>query len=916
MLRQSGVIKVYAAGWNKKETPGSKNTVLQYSIAMDKSYNPQQHEDDIYRQWEESGFFNPDNLPGDRTGESPSHPKEPYAVMMPPPNVTGVLHLGHALENTIMDTHIRYQRMRGKHALLVPGTDHSAVATQARVEDKLHNEGIENPRQHYGREGLLKLIREYAEQSKATILSQIRKMGTSADWSRLAYTFDDTRSAAVNELFIRMYNDGLIYRGYRVVNWSVAGQSTASDDELEHEERKTTLYTFTYSKEFPIPIATVQPETKLGDTAVAVHPDDARYTQYVGKTYTVDVGAKQPLTIHVIADDTVDPKYGTGAVGVTPAHSQTDFELYQRHQEIGMTQVIGADGRMTDNAGGYAGLTTTEARAKFVQWLHDNELLLKEEEISHNIALSDRFKDPVWPMPMEQWFVSIDKEIPGRGKSLKQLMKEAITTGLNGDPAQRVTVLPKRFSRVCANWIDNYRDWCISRQIWWGHRIPVWYRGSEVVASATQPDGEGWTQDPDTLDTWFSSASWTFSTLGWPEKTSDLETFHPTAWMQMGHEIIRLWLVRMILLSTYALDEVPFRNVYIHGILRDKQGRKFSKSLGNGIDPLEVIGQYGTDALRLSLIKGISPGNDARFYEDKVQDSRNFVNKLWNVARFVMMQDEKNAAEKAPDGTTTALSATLSIADRWILSRINCLTQELTEHYERSEFSMIAEKLYNFLWHEYADWYVEMSKISELHCTQRRQTLHTFLALAHPVMPFITELLAHETGMVKQGEFLMVSQWPIVDANAIDEPLEKHMSQLHQLITSIRNIRATYRIAAKEKLNVITEDIADDDQLMVEALANVYVQPNASYAVSASVTVGSITAIVPLDDVIDVDAERSRLDKEISTLEPYVASLQSKLNNAQFTNHAPKELVEQTQQLLAERRAALEHLIVSRKTLQ
>lgn len=867
---------------------------------MDKAYNPAQHEDDIYRQWEASGFFNPDNLPTDHT--------EPYAVMMPPPNVTGVLHLGHTLENTLMDTHIRYQRMRGKRTLLLPGTDHSAVATQARVEDKLHNEGIDNPRQHYGREGLLKLIREYAEQSKSTILSQIRKMGTSADWSRLAYTFDDVRSKAVNELFIRMYNDGLIYRGYRVVNWSVAGQSTASDDELEHEERATTLYTFKYSKDFPIPVATVQPETKLGDTAVAVHPDDARYKEYVGKTYTVDVGAAKPLTIHIIADEEVDPTFGTGAVGVTPAHSMTDFDIYQRHQEelkeTGLIQVIGVDGRMTENAGAYAGMTTDEARTKFVQWLRDNGLLIKEEETTHNIALSDRFKDPVWPMPMEQWFVSIEREIPGRGKSLKQLMKAAMTTGLNNDATQKVMVMPERFSRVCSSWIDNYRDWCISRQIWWGHRIPVWYRGKEVVASATQPEGNGWEQDPDTLDTWFSSAAWTFSTLGWPEKTRDLEMFHPTAWMQMGHEIIRLWLVRMMLMSTYALDQMPFRNVYIHGMLRDKQGRKFSKSLGNGVDPLDVIAKYGTDALRLSLIKGISPGNDSRFYEEKVEDSRNFVNKLWNVARFVMMQDEKASSAES-----------VSIADRWILSRLNRLTQELTDHYEQSDFNMIAEKLYTFLWHEYADWYVEMSRIPELHCSQRRHTLHTFLALAHPVMPFITELLARETGMVKPGEFLMVASWPTADGGQIDEALERHMQQLQDLITAIRNIRATYHIAAKEKLNVVATNIAGDDAVLVEQLANVFVQPNASYAVSASVTAGEYNGVIPLDGVIDVAAERARLDKDIAALEPYVKSLHAKLGNEQFTANAPKELVEQTQQLLEERSAALEHLAMSRKAL-
>lgn len=863
---------------------------------MDKAYNAQQHEDNQYAAWEQSGFFNPDNLP--------ERHREPYAVMMPPPNVTGVLHLGHALENTIMDAHVRYQRMRGKKVLLMPGTDHAAVATQARVEDNLKKSGMVNPRQELGREGLLEKIRAYAEQSKSTILSQVRKMGTSADWSRLAYTFDETRSKAVNELFIRMYNDGLIYRGYRVVNWSIVGQSTSSDDELEYTERETTLYTFRYAKDFPISIATVLPETKLGDTAVAVHPDDPRYRDFIGKVYTVDIGAAEPLQIHIIGDEAVDPAFGTGAVGVTPAHSQTDFEIYQRHPDIGLKHVVGTDGTMTKLAGRYAGLPYKEARTQFVEWLRAEGLLQEEKPLVHNVALSDRFKDEIYAMPMEQWFVSIDREIPGRGKSLKQLMKEAIGNGLNSDPTQKVTIVPERFARVCSNWVDNYRDWCISRQIWWGHRIPVWYRGEEVVASAVQPEGDGWKQDEDTLDTWFSSASWTFSTLGWPEHTKDLQTFHPTAWMQMGHEIIFLWLVRMILMSTYALQVVPFRNVYIHGILRDKQGRKFSKSLGNGIDPLDVIKEYGTDALRFSLIKGIAPGSDARFYEDKVADARNFVNKLWNVSRFIAAQE------------VTAEQSTPSLADHWILSRLHTLVQELTAHHEAYEFSPIAEKSYDFVWHEFADWYIEMAKLKTTPSIKHREVLYTVLALLHPVIPFVTDTIAREIKMPLTHGALIVAEWPKANAEHINPELEKRMAMLQQLVTDIRNLRREYRIAPGQQLDVFSTEMPEEEKALVSHLARVQFVAERTHTTAAHIVTGNWKLTMPLDGVIDVAHEKKRIETHIAEIQTHCTSVESKLNNEKFMANARQDIVEQTRALYAQRQDELAQLKKSLAALQ
>lgn len=830
---------------------------------MEKAYNPKQYEDTLYKKWEESGYFNPDNLPGER---------EPYAIMMPPPNVTGVLHLGHALENSLMDIQVRFQRMNGKAALLVPGTDHAAVATQARVEDNLKKEGIANPREHFGREGLLEKIREYAEDSKATILNQIRKMGTSADWSRLAYTFDEERSRVVSEVFKKMYDDGLIYRGHRIVNWSVEGQSTASDDELEYKERTTTLYTFKYAKDFPIPIASVLPETKLGDTAVAVHPEDERYKQYIGQTFTVDVGAQKPLTIHIIADEHVDPKYGTGALGVTPAHSMADFEMYEKQPEIGLIQVVGTDGKMTAAAGeAYAGLPYKEAREKFVQWLRSEGLMIAEEEITHNVSLSDRFKDEIWALPMDQWFIDVNKEIPGRGKSLKALMREA---------AEKIDITPDRFAKVYTHWIDNLHDWCISRQIWWGHRIPIWYRGEEMYCGLEAPEGDGWIQDEDTLDTWFSSGMWTFSTLGWPNN-EDFAKFHPTAWMQMGHEIVFLWMARMILFSEYMLSDIPFRDVYIHGILRDKDGRKFSKSLGNGIDPLDVIEEYGTDALRFSLIKGISPGNDARFYEEKVADARNFVNKLWNVSRFVLMKEEEVQDQPAE----------LSLADKWILSRRQNVVAKVSGYLKNYNFSRAAESIYEFVWNDFADWYIEITKFQP-NTQLTREVLETVLKLAHPFIPFVTEQIWKELG---HEELLIIAQWPTVDRKK-DYSLVIEFDQTQEIIRNIRNIRAQYRIDPAQRLPMISA-LAGEEKQIVEHLARVEGIEAMDYSVSASVVVGQQTITIPLDGSIDVEKERERLNTEIAQLEQYILGLEKKLANESYIQNAPEAIVHETREV-------------------
>jgi valyl-tRNA synthetase len=847
-----------------------------------KVYEAKHYEDEIYAAWEKSGFFNPDNLRG-----------EPFTIMMPPPNVTGVLHLGHALENTMMDAMIRYQRMRGRKALLVPGTDHAAIATQARVEKNLVEQGIEHPREHFGRENLLELIRTHAERSKQTILSQIKKMGTSADWSRLAYTFDEPRNKTVNELFVQMYRDELIYRGYRIVNWSVKGQSTCSDDEIVMVERPAKLYTFKYSKDFPITISSTRPETKLGDTAVAVHPDDGRYRDFVGRTFQVDVGARQPLLIRIIADEAVDPTFGTGALGVTPAHSAIDFAIYERQkvagQPIGIVPVIGADGRMREEAGLYAGLTVEEAREKFVLWLKDNHLLMAQEEITHNVGTSDRYGDVIEAIPMTQWWLDVNKQIPSRNKTLRELMREAVTIGLNGDASQTVKILPDRFTKLYLDRIDNLHDWCLSRQLWWGHRIPAWYRAEEIFVGTIPPQGEGWVQDEDTLDTWFSSASWTFSTLGWPGKTDDLKTFHPTSWIQMGYEIIYLWLMRMILMTAYALEEIPFHEVYIHGILRDKDGRKFSKSLGNGIDPIQIINEYSADALRFSLITGVSPGNDSRFYEEKVEAAQRLVNKLWNISRFIL-----TSVEEPVHGRAFKELEPKTLADRWILSRLVRLEEEVSSHLQQAEFSQASETLREFTWSDFADWYLEIAKMQKGPSTDAIlvYVLEHLLTYWHPIMPFVTEAIWKH---LAPGELLMAHNWPVLRMIDLDLTAEREMETLQAVVTAIRNIRAQYAVSPKQKVRAVV--VGGDVQVhtaVIESLAGVNqltVESSVPTGEYASAVVGDIQVFVSLEGLVDKQAEHVKFTKALEEINAYIATLEQKLANQEFVDKAPAFVV-------------------------
>ena len=626
-----------------------------------KPYDSKTTEERIYKLWEESGFFNPDICIEKGITKQDA---EIFSIVLPPPNVTGTLHMGHAAMLAIEDVMVRYHRMKGDRTLWVPGTDHAAIATQSKVE-KLVMEKEGKSKYDLGRSEFLKRVEKFAQESHDTIVNQCKKMGASLDWSREAYTLDEKRNLAVRTVFKKMYDDGLIYRGYRVINWSVKGQSTCSDDELVHVERPAKLYYFKYSKDFPITIATTRPETKLGDTAVAVNPKDKKYKKYIGKEFIVDLGTEAPLKIKIIADDSVDKDFGTGALGVTPAHSAIDFEMYQKQKalgnDIGLIQVIGEDGKMTGATGkDYAGLTVLEARAKFIEYLRNNNLLEKEEDITQNVGTSDRFGDVVEPLPKLQWFIDVNKTIKERdGKTLKELMQDVVKS-------KKIEIIPDRFEKTYFDWIDNLRDWCISRQIWFGHRIPVWYKGEEIYVGIEAPAGEGWVQDSDTLDTWFSAGLWTFSTLGYPDlNAEDLKKYHPTSVLETGYDILFFWVARMILMTTYTLGEVPFKTVYLHGLVRDEQGRKMSKSLDNIINPLDMIAKYGTDATRLSLLLGNTPGNDMKLSEEKIAGFRNFTNKLWNISRFIIMQIK--------DGNLTTENLKpipKTLADDWILDRL------------------------------------------------------------------------------------------------------------------------------------------------------------------------------------------------------------------------------------------------------
>ena len=720
-----------------------------------KPYDPEATEGRLYTAWEESGLFNPDECI--RRGVA-SADAEPFSIVLPPPNVTGRLHMGHALMLAIQDIFVRYHRMKGHRTLWLPGTDHAAIATQSVVEREIKKS--ENRSRHdLGRPEFITRIETFARESHDTIVRQVKVMGASLDWSREAFTLDPVRSRAVRTVFKRMYEAGLIYRGHRIVNWDPKGQTVISDDEIVYTEEPTTLY---YLKYGPFSIATARPETKFGDKYVVVHPEDARYAKYHdGQQFELE-WINGPIMATLIKDPIIDPSFGTGAMTITPWHDATDFDIAERHG-LEKEQIIDEYGKLLPISGEFAGMKIAEAREKIVAKMRKKDLVEKEEAYQHNIATAERTGGIIEPQIKLQWFIDVNKEVPGRGKSLKQLMLEPVASG-------QITFVPDHFLKTYYHWIENLRDWCISRQIWYGHRIPVWYRGEEIVVG-NEPAEDGWLQDEDTLDTWFSSGLWTFSTLGWPEATDDLAAYHPTSLLETGYDILFFWVARMILMTEFTLGTIPFKTLYLHGLVRDAQGRKMSKSLGNNLDPLDMAREYGADAARMALVVGTAPGTDMRISPDKVKGYKHFANKLWNIARFVLEHTTADASGLKNRDKTWASAperADFSVHEQKLLSELDVLTKDITDDIENYRVYLAAEKVYHYVWHELADNILEESKPilagedSEARAS-RAQTLLLLLdrslRLLHPFMPFVTEEI-YQSLPTKDVPFLMVAHWP------------------------------------------------------------------------------------------------------------------------------------------------------------
>jgi valyl-tRNA synthetase len=705
-------------------------------------YKPEDVESAIYKRWLKEDTF------------APSGTGEPFSIVLPPPNVTGTLHIGNALGFCIEDSLIRFNRMHGKKTLWLPGTDHAAIATQSKVEKEISKKEGKS-RYDLGRDVLVKRVEKFAKENHDTIVSQLKTLGLSLDWSREAYTLDDKRVNAVKTAFTRMYNAGLIYRGHRIVNWDPKGQTTISDDEIVYQEEKTTLY---YLKYGPFTIATARPETKFGDKYIVMHPDDSRYAQYSSGQKINLEWINGPITATVIKDDVIDKEFGTGVMTITPWHSVEDFEIAERHN-LDKEQIIDLKGRLLPIAKEFGGMKITEAREKIIEKLKQKGLLIKTEDYTHNVATAERTNGLIEPQILDQWFVAVNKEftienskIPGiksgSKTTLKEIMRKSVSDGA-------ISINPEYFDKTYFHWIDNLRDWCISRQIWFGHRIPAWYKGGKVSVGLKKPFGFGWKQDEDTLDTWFSSGLWTFSTLGWPDKTQDLKTFHPTSVVETGYDIIFFWVARMIMMSGFFLGEVPFKNVYLHGIVRDKDGRKISKSLGNNLDPADIVKEYGADALRMALLMGTAPGTDSKISLDKIKGQKHFANKLWNISRFVFSNTKF--------GTKPELTA----SDEEFLNKLKDLTSDITNDMESFRLHLATEKLYNFAWHEFADVYIEESK-KHLASTDQKEknsaqfvlghTLETLLMLLHPFIPFVTEEIW--SMMPNRKSQLIISKWP------------------------------------------------------------------------------------------------------------------------------------------------------------
>lgn len=859
-----------------------------------KTYEAGKYEDKTYELWEKSGFFNPDNLKLRKDAKS-------YTIVLPPPNITDKLHLGHSSMLAVEDLLIRFHRMKGFRTLWIPGTDHAAIATQNVVEKKLLKKG--KTRQQLGKEKFLEEVWKFLNETQATIQHQMRKMGASMDWSREAFTLDEPRKKAVRKMFVDMYDEGLIYRGYRIVNWCPRCHSTLADDEIEYKEQTAKLYTFRYDKNFPFSIATTRPETKLGDTAVAVNPKDKRYKKYIGKTLEADFcGVK--LHLKIIGDPQVEMDFGTGALGVTPAHSMLDWQMAQKFK-LEVRKIIDEDGKIVEGLGKFSGHTVQDAREMIIKCLKKNDLLEKEEEISNNLSVCYRCGTPIEPLPSKQWFVAVDKKIKRLGgKSLKE---KALEVAKN----KKIKFIPERFTKRYTDWMTNLHDWCISRQIWFGHDIPVWYKENPkdknnpmIFVGENPPKDKGpaytkvsagkWIQDPDTLDTWFSSGMWTFSTFGWPDtfrngkKTGDLKRFHPTQILETGYDILTLWVSRMIIMTLFALGEVPFENVYLHGLVLDKSGKKMSKSKGNGIDPILMIDKFGTDAVRLSLLIGATPGNDIRMTEEKIASFRNFVTKLWNIYRYSSQSGDKfKLAEKI------SAEDIRSISSRWIISRLNNLITEVTKDVENYKFSLAGEKLEKFTWNELADWYVEIDKIEKNHKILG-YVLDKVLKLWHPFMPFVTEKIFDD--LRENKKLLMIEKWPEADKKLIDKKAEKEFGELQEIISKIRNIRSSYHIDPARIIKASSKKVGNKE--IIEKLARVKIIEGQGKGLRISGKADRL--ILDIATLIDIEKEKKRLRDDISNLDRLFLKTETLLRNKNFVKNAPKDVIEQNKLRLKE----------------
>lgn len=848
------------------------------SKELAKAYEPKEVEDRIYDFWMKGKYFHAEVDPK----------KKPYTIVIPPPNITGQLHLGHAMDETLQDTLIRWRRMQGYSALWLPGTDHASIATEAKIVEAMRKEGI--TKEEIGREKFLERAWAWKDQYGGRIVEQLKKLGSSCDWDRLRFTMDEGCNKAVNHVFKKLYDKGLIYRGERIINWCPHCKTSISDAEVVFEEKEGSFWHLRYPLSDGsgyIELATTRPETMLGDTAVAVHPDDERYKALVGKTVILPLVNKE---IPIIADSYVEQDFGTGVVKITPAHDPNDFEVGLRHN-LPVINVMDDGGVINENGGKYAGMPALEARKQIVKDLDEAGFLIKIEPIKHNVGTCYRCGTVVEPRVSTQWFVKMEP-----------LAKPAIDAVKDGD----IRFIPERMDKVYYNWMENIKDWCISRQLWWGHQIPAWYcECGETIVSETVPTvcpkcgGTHLTRDPDTLDTWFSSALWPFSTLGWPDNTEELKYFYPTNTLVTGYDIIFFWVARMIFSGLEHMGEVPFNTVFFHGLIRDAQGRKMSKSLGNGVDPLDVISVYGADALRFTLVTGNSPGNDLRFSEEKVSASRNFANKIWNAARFILMNIEGKDID-------CALPKKLYTSDKWILNRFNNVTAAVTENLEKFELGMAVSKLYDFIWDDFCDWYIELAKIrmngadEESADSARRVlvwTMSNTLKLLHPFMPYITEEIWQT--MPHDGEALIVAKWPEYD-EALSFPQEaKNLENVMALIRAIRTRRNEMNVPPSKKAHIYIDTAhpapyEEASEFIARLAYGSKVEIGTGFDVQGAVTAvtDDAKALLPMDDLVDKAAETARLNKELANAQKQLDTVKAKLANEKFTSKAPQNVID------------------------